>query len=342
MKTIDKAKATISRIADGEQVAAIRNELAADENDWFRISAKAYSFHLQTARKKQEEYKKKPNILCTSNEEIDQIFELNDKLANFAVCLPTLATKSDIRAALFLLPRMPKSESQLLLLLENMTLEPRIRALQNIGRIRHFEAFKEFAHFVEAATLCYYRGNYASSYLTLVPVIEGIILRWYGYQGIGEKPEFEEIRKFFGSPHVRQPCPGNPLFHEVFCRACHKIINDHLYKPSQRGKAHAEFNRHQASHLLRNTKFATQENCIRLFLLLDTMAEIYLYETYCRDPRWDLKDEDTFPEVILYKALQIETALGNGPESILLREGLHVGNPSLNMDAPPSGGAPVI
>lgn len=325
MKTIDKAKIAISRIEAGEQISAVREGISTTEDDWFRVSAKAYSLHLQAARKKRKEDSKKRNIATTSNEEIGEIFELNDKLAAYAVCLPTLATKSDIRAALFLLPGMPQAENQLLLLIENMTLEPRIRALQNIGRIRHFPAFKEFAHLVEAATLCYYRGNYASSYLTLVPVIEGIILRWSGYQGVGEKPEFEEIRKFFGSAHVRQPCPGNPLFHDVFCKACDKIINDHLYRPSQSGTAYAEFNRHQASHLLRDTTFATRENCIRLFLLLDTMAEIYLYETNCNDPRWNLTNEDTRREVTLYRALQIETALGNSPESILLRGGLHVG-----------------
>ncbi|WNV05026.1 hypothetical protein RP726_01100 [Candidatus Methylospira mobilis] len=274
MKTIDKAKIAISRIAAGEQVSNVRQEIPTDEDDWFRVSAKAYSIHLQAARKQRKEDAKKRNVATTSNEEIGEILELNDKLAAYAVCLPTLATKSDIKAALSLLARMPQAESQLLLLIEDMTLEPRVRALQNVGRIRHFAAFKEFASFVEAATLCYYRGNFASAYLTLVPVIEGIILRWSGYQGIGEKPEFEEIRKFFGIPHVRQPCPGNPLFHDVFCRACDKIVNDHLYQPSQRGTAYAEFNRHQASHLLRDTTFATRENCIRLFLLLDTMAEI--------------------------------------------------------------------
>jgi hypothetical protein len=207
MKTIDKAKLAISRIAAKEQVSLVRQEIAADDDDWFRVSAKAYSLHLQAARKQRKEYAKKRNVATTSNEEIGEILELNEKLSAYAVCLPTLATKSDIKAALFLLPQMPQTESQLLLLIENMTLEPRVRALQNIGRVRHFAAFKEFANLVEAATLCYYRGNFASAYLTLVPVIEGIILRWSGYQGIGDKPEFEEIRKFFGSPHVREtPC----------------------------------------------------------------------------------------------------------------------------------------
>ena len=325
MKTIDKAKLAISRIVMGEKVSLVRHEIAADDDDWSRVSAKARLLHLQAARKQRKDDTKKRNVIATSNEEIGEILELNDRLSVYAVCLPTLASKADYSAARSLLPKMPQSESQLLLLIEDMTLEPRVRSLQNIGRIRHLAAFKEFSNFVEAATLSYYRANYASAYLTLVPVIEGVILRWSGYQGTGDKPEFEEIRKFFSASHVRQPCPANPLFHDVFCRACDKIINDHLYQPSQRGTAYAEFNRHQAAHLLRDITFATRENCIRLFLLLDTMAEIYLYETYCHDPRWGLRDEDTHREVTLYKALHRQTALGNTPEVILLRSGPLVG-----------------
>jgi len=325
MRTIDKAKIAISRIVAGEPVSRVRQEIAADDADWFRVSVKAYAIHQEAAHKKRKEDAETRHVLTTSNEEIGEILDLNDKLAAYAVCLPTLTTKSDFRAALHLLPQMPQAESQLLLLIEGMTLAPRIRALQNIGRIRHFAAFKEFSGFVEAATLCYYRGNFASAYLTLVPVIEGTILRWSGYQGIGEKPEFEEIRKFFSTPHIRQPCPRNPLFHDVFCRACDRIINDHLYQSSQRGTAYAEFNRHQAAHLLRDTTFATKENCIRLFLLLDTMAQIYLYETHCDDPRWNLTDEDIRREVTLYKVLQMETAIAETPEILLLQGSPPVG-----------------
>jgi hypothetical protein len=159
MKTIDKANIVISRIAAKEQVSLIRQEIAADDVDWFRISAKAYSLHLKAARRQRKKDAEMRNVAATSNEEIGEILELNGKLSAYAVCLPTLATKSHIKAALALLPQMPQSESQLLLLIEGMTLEPGVRAQQNIGRIRHFAAFKEFANFVEAATLCYYNPS---------------------------------------------------------------------------------------------------------------------------------------------------------------------------------------
>ena len=320
MKTIDKAKLVISRIQSSDSVIAVKNDLASDENEWFRISAKASALFLADARKKRDEDKKNPNIGTTSNEEIDEILRINEKLSEFALCIPSLLSMSHVRAINLLLHDLPRTEEKLLGLIENATIKPKIRAMQNVGRIRHFTAFKEFSLIIEAATLSYFRANYASAYLTLVPVIEGIILRWSGYFGSGEKPEFEVIRRFFNVSHTRQPCPWNPLFHEVFSKACHKIINDHLYKPSGRGAAYSEFNRHQASHLLRNAEFATRGNCIRLFLLLDTMAEIYLFETWCHDPRLEINDEDIHREVTLYRVLQAEAASENSAEKILLKK----------------------
>lgn len=318
MKTIEKAKVTISRITSGDPVAVVRSEIANNKEDWFRISSKAYSLHLQTARTQRKEDTKKRNISTTSNNEISDILELNNNLSTYAICLPTRATQSDLKKAMALLPEMPSTETKMLYLIENITLEPKIRAQQNIGRIRQFDNFKEFAHLVEAATLCYFRGNYASSYLTLVPVIEGIILRWSGYQGLGKKPAFDEIRKFFRTFYIRQPCPANPLFHDIYCKACDKIINEHLYRPSHNGTAYAEFNRHQASHLLRDTTFANRENCIRLFLLLDTMAQIYNYESRCSDPMFYLTGKDIIREVTFYTSILLQTEMGNTPESTLL------------------------
>lgn len=332
MKTSDKAKLVISRIASGEKITVIREDVAAGRDDWFRVSAAAYSLHLQAARKKRKKDEKARNTIATSNAEILQILALNEELVTYAMCLPAVATIADFKRVRLLLPKMPASESQLLRLIENMTLEPGVRALQNIGRIRHFSAFRSFASLVEAATLCYYRGNFASAYLTLVPVIEGVILRWAGYDGTGDKPEFETIRKFFNVPHVRQPCPGNPLFYEVYCRACDKILSDHLYQPSVRGAAYGDFNRHQAAHLLNDSRFATRENCVRLFLLLDTMAEIYYYETFCTDPRWGLTGEDTRREVSLYRMLQLQTARGNTAEAILLQDSTLIGHPQTQSD----------
>lgn len=318
MNTKQKAELTLNRIAQGSSVDSIINELGVDKQTWFRISARAYALNIAAAKKKREEDVKKTNVLTTSNEEIDDLVALNHELADYALMLPALSTKTDIERARALLKSMPSSEEDLISLVEEMTLHPRIRALQNVGRVREFKVFKGFSQLIESATISYYRGNYASAYLTLVPVVEGVILRWVGYNGAGGKPEFATIKKFFDHSHVRAPSPGNPLFHEVFCKACSKIINEHLYRPSQSGSAYSEFNRHQASHLLRDVNFATRENGIRLFLLLDTMAELYWYETCCEDPRWSLTESDIAKEWSLYGQLVFQQSNPETAENQLL------------------------
>ena len=70
---------------------------------------------------------------------------------------------------------------------------------------------------------------------------------------------------FFRNSYQRQPCPGNVLFHDVFSKACDKLLTEHLFKDSQDGDAYSNFNRHLAAHLFSDSLFATRENCVRLF-----------------------------------------------------------------------------
>lgn len=316
--TTNIAEQLLTQLGPDVDVSAIKSQVSADEDEWYRISAKAYQLHLQKARKQRKEDEKRPNVACTSNNEIADINTINEQMANFALCLPSTATIAEFKKVKQLIKSMPENEHKLLEIVGDAVLDPRIRALQKKGRFEHFSAFKSFVHLIEAATLCFYRENYVSSYMTLLPVAEGVILRWSGYSGHGDKPEFEEIRKFFSKSHTRQPCPGNPLFHDVFARACDKIVKEHLYKPSQQGIAHSNFNRHLAAHLLNDSQFATKENCIRLFLLIDIMSELYLYETYCGDPRFDLSGEEIEYEYKTYQKIITESVLVSSPEKALL------------------------
>ncbi|MCT7567024.1 hypothetical protein [Aliarcobacter butzleri] len=318
-RTEEKAKQTLILLQQNNSVKNVIEQLCSDENEWHRVSSKAYALHLKKARKQLKEDEKKSHVICTSNDEIKDIIKLNSYMADFALSFPTIATMTDYKRVQILLEDMPNNETTLLALVEEITMNPRIRALQKKGRFEHFQPFIEFVDFIEAATLCYFRGNYISSYLTLVPIAEGIILRWLGYSGQGKKPDFETIRKFFSNSHTRQPCPSNPLFHEVYTKVCDKIFNEHLYKPSEQGQAYANFNRHLAAHLLDSSQFTTKENCIRLFLLIDTMTELYYYETYCSDPRFYLTEEHILQEFQIYKQLLTEQVMLNTPEKKLLK-----------------------
>lgn len=319
-KTIDKAKRVVDFISNGGTVCEIKDVEAIDDSAWHRISSKAYELHLIDSRKKRAEDEKKKNVSCTSNDEIKEILLLSSELADYALSLPSVSTMNDFKTLQKLMLKMPFNEHKVIYIIERITMNPKIRALQKKGRFEHFSVFKEFSTIIDAAVISYYRKNYISSYLTLVPVIEGILLRWLGYSGVGKKPEFEDLRNFFSNSHVRQPCPGNALFYDIYIKACDKLLKEHLYKPSDKGSAYSNFNRHLAAHLLSDSEFATQENCVRLFNMIDVMTEIFYYETHCNDPRFSLKRDEISLELENYEKLitQSYNPQLRTPEQVLL------------------------
>ncbi|XQW88789.1 hypothetical protein ACOYXV_02105 [Aeromonas veronii] len=277
-------KRVVDFISNGGTVCEIKGVEAIDDSAWHRISSKAYDLHLIDSRKKRAEDEKKENVSCTSNDEIKEILLLSSELADYALSLPSVSTMNDFKTLQKLMLKMPLNEHKVIDIIERITMSPKNKGSPKKGRFEHFSVFKEFSTIIDAAVISYYRKNYISSYLTLVPVIEGILLRWLGYSGVGKKPEFEDLRNFFSNSHVRQPCPGNALFYDIYIKACDKLLKEHLYKPSDKGSAYSNFNRHLAAHLLSDSEFATQDNCVRLFNMIDVMTEIFYYETHCNDP----------------------------------------------------------
>lgn len=301
-----KAEEVIKKLTEeGKSVAEVK-ALYPDYQEWFSVSTKAYSIWLDLEKKKNKIYEKQRHVSTTSNTRIVDIFNLNERLSDYAIGITISATGGELTAIEDLAKSLPASEQAIINLIERVNMHPKWRARQKQGRIRKYDAFKEFDRIIDAALLCYYRENYISCFLTLTPVIEGVLLRWIGYNGIGEKPEFEAFRKFFKQSSLRQPVPGNVQFHKVFTKVCDSIINKTLYKPTQSGDAHGDFNRHVALHLIKNSNFGTKNNCIRLFVLLDLMTEIYWYEAKFHDPRWDLHDNDIKDDIEVYGNLIID------------------------------------
>ncbi len=65
-------------------------------------------------------------------------------------------------------------------------------------------------------------------------------------------------------------------------------------------------------------EFGTKENCIRLFVLLDTMTELYYYETYCHDYRFYLTHEEVIGDYNLYSELMVAGKSSDSIEAKLL------------------------
>lgn len=317
MKTIDKAKLVIESLKDKLSVQEVKKQICNEDNaDWDRVSKKAYALWLEKERRQRKVDEKARHVITTSLKDINGIIQLNHQLLEYALSLPSTASLTDMVNVQKLISDMPANEHKIIDAFASIIMCPERRALQKKSRFEHFPPFKSFVHIIESAVISYYRGNFIGSYLTLIPVVEGVMLRWPGYCEICVKPTFDVLKKFFSKAYQRQPCPSNVLFYDVFSKACDQLLTEHLFKNSQEGDAYSNFNRHLAAHLLNDSQFATRENCVRLFLLLDLMSELYLYEAHCGgDPRFKLSGEDISLEFNEYLKLMAQL---HSPERVLL------------------------
>lgn len=322
-KTIDKAKDIIKQLTiDNKTILEVKG-LYSNEEDWIRVSSKAYSLYLEEEKEKRLLDGKKLHVSLTPTSIINLMIDLNAKLSEYAVGIPTTSTEYDLKAIIELAEGLPVTEKMLFERLEFFNMSPKFRSLQKNGRFKHFEVFKEFDHIIDAALLCYYRTNYISCFLTLVPVVEGVLLRWIGHDATIDDIDFEQYKSFFKRGARRNPCPGNPQFHEVFSRLCDDLLNKHLYKSSKKGDAYNDFNRHSAVHLFKTPEFGTKHNCIRLFILIDFMTEIYLYEGRLQDPRFSLKPAEFDTDLVIYANVIIDQQMSVSAEKKLLNDPQH-------------------
>ncbi|ENW92770.1 hypothetical protein [Acinetobacter dispersus] len=320
-KTIDIAKRVILALhKDPKSVDLVKSQegLNTDKSAWNRVSEKAYELFLAHHRKQREIDEKSPYILCTSSEDIKRMLKINNILANYALTFRSDSTLAEINDIERLCQNLPHTEHEIIEELAKKAMHPVFRAEQKLGRFEVLLPFKEFAVIIESAVLSFYRSNFIAAYLTLIPTIEGIISRWLALSGVSKKPDFEDFRKFFSNGYSRNPCPGNLLFYDIYSKACDQLLSDHFYKPSTAGDAYSNFNRHLAAHLLKDEIFATMDNCIRLFLILDTMAELYILETHNQNARFYLTEERKRPTVELYKIASLNFV--SSPETILLNK----------------------
>ena len=115
--------------------------------------------------------------------------QVNESLVNYAMFLSILTTKPELKQIKEWTTELPDSESKIIKLIADseskiikligrVTMHPKYRVLQKKGRIEKLEHFNVFTHLIDAALFSYYRSNFISSDLTLVPIVEGILIRW--------------------------------------------------------------------------------------------------------------------------------------------------------------------
>jgi hypothetical protein len=247
---------------------------------------------------------------------------VNNTLANFALCFPPYGTSRELHAVDKMLCKAPPAVGEVQQLVFAAVMNPRMRALQSVGRFLKLKLFAEFAYLIDSAALSFYRGNLPSALMTIIPVVEGVLLRWQGYPSLLKtKPGFKKTLKFVQEAPRRQPLPLLPLFFDSWVDTAWRIMRDHLFRDSSSGPAVDHFNRHLALHLLEEQRFCTTENVTRAFLLLDVLSDIYICEKRIKDPRWETEHDEELLHLKAYVAALSSQKCPGQPEKSL--SGLH-------------------
>lgn len=301
----------LCRLKNNEAPSDIKNALSiTDDNDWTSVARKLFDLW------KAEEPHPDGNDLLLAN--------INQKLAPYALSFPVYGTGGEAKEIQTILDDNSPDISKVTKIVFAAVMQPRMRALQLVGRFNKIPLFKEFAYFIDSATVAYYRGNVVAAFLCLIPIIEGILLRWQGYPGrLSEKPDFKKTKNFIGKTIYRQPVPYMPTFVESYIYAADEILKNHLYKKTTDGDAHEDFNRHLALHMLDQKKFYSHDNVMRAFLLLDLLSEIYICEHHIHDPRWNTTKEEESPYEKAYIQALLCQQLPGAPEHILFKHTEH-------------------
>lgn len=134
-KTIDKANRVLKSLSHKEDIETIKNRESKDQDDWRRISKKAYDIYLKSEQERRIDDSKKRHVSCTSVDEINDLVKLNEQLLNYALCIPTTVTYNDIKTIKKLIKIMPENENDLLHCFSKFIMEPRMRALQKKRKV---------------------------------------------------------------------------------------------------------------------------------------------------------------------------------------------------------------
>ena len=183
------------RIDNGESVDSIKNTLSiTDPNHWHTV-ADAIFDHSKT---------QDINHVGASA----QIDKINDALAPHALNVSVYGNVAEEKELIRLIDTPTPDIQAASRIVFRAVMDPRMRALQLAGRFEKIPLFREFSYFINSATISYYRGNVASALLCLVPVIEGILIRWQGFPGaVQKKPDFDKTKNFVRRSIYRNPAP---------------------------------------------------------------------------------------------------------------------------------------
>jgi hypothetical protein len=130
---------------------------------------------------------------------------------------------------------------------------------------------------VEQAYMAFYTFEFISLMMVLAPVIEGVLLRWTGFDPL--KPDAKPGREAFLDFVAEKTCSDtsqmiHPLMVEEHIWAFANVFEKLFFAWHTDAPSSGFFNRHYMAHLMGTGDFFRRNNVVRAMLLSDLLAHI--------------------------------------------------------------------
>lgn len=134
---------------------------------------------------------------------------------------------------------------------------------------------KEVSHCIERAVLHYFKGDYLSCMLCLLPAVEGALRSYAGWAFGAPDPSFRQLTAALRAGVAE----SYPERHALYGSALAEFLDRWLYRRTANADLELSFlNRHYALHGLGPESFYRATDCHRLILFFDVFADLLTLE----------------------------------------------------------------
>lgn len=196
-------------------------------------------------------------------------------------------------------------------IISDIAFHPNYRAFY-VSRALEMDHIKEFSHLYEQAVICYYKREYSSSILTLLPALEGILLSFLGWKfGESRKPAPKKIIKKIIEYKINSQFESLNLSFQMYQHVLAEFLERWVYQDTSKADFSVSFlNRHLLLHGMEPKASYHPSDVHRLFLLFDLIVEFF---SYIEDKHFNFIPSDK-PEINFRRVYYSQ--LGSGSLSI--------------------------
>ncbi len=160
-------------------------------------------------------------------------------------------------------------------LLTNCVFHPNYRAFY-VFRAMSLPHLREFSHIIERAVFHYFKQDFLSCALCLIPAVEGVLRSYAGWSfGAPTDPKLSDLKE-----RLRRGSPESyPERHTLYAEALVRFLERWLWRPTKSADFSLSYlNRHYALHALGDRTFYRAVDCHRLLLFFDLFADLLTLE----------------------------------------------------------------